>query len=252
MALHLFHGDCGEILPSVPTAGVDCIVTDVPYGVAFKSKATDYDDTEEAVFSRMPTWYAEWFRVLKEDSYLYVFTGVRNIERWICGAKDAGFTFKNIIATRSFNNSARVDTNFAFVFQPILVFAKGKGRVLNRFPFFRTSAAWLADERNVEKDEFNYNYPNFVPTDVAYGTEVFGSTAKKRDWHPNAKNAKLIAFLVCVSTERYDTVLDPFMGCGTTGEAALTYERHFIGIEKDSHWFDVARKRLEKTAPLFR
>jgi len=39
-------------------------------------------------------------------------------------------------------------------------------------------------------------------------------------------------------------VLDPFMGTGTTGIAALRSGRRFIGIEKDRKWFDVARKRI--------
>jgi DNA modification methylase len=42
-----------------------------------------------------------------------------------------------------------------------------------------------------------------------------------------------------------DTVLDPFMGAGTTGAAALHLKRHFVGIEKDSKYFSVAKDRVE-------
>ena len=42
------------------------------------------------------------------------------------------------------------------------------------------------------------------------------------------------------------TVLDPFMGSGTTGVACIRTGRKFIGIEKDARYFDIARERLER------
>lgn len=247
----LYCGKCEEVTPGFADGSVDCIVTDVPFGVSFKSKRTDYDDSEEYVFGMIAMWYAEWVRLLKEDSYAFVFTGVNHIERWIQSGKNAGLTFKNIIATRSFNNSARVARNFAFVLQPVLVFAKGKGRELNNVDFFRTSDDWLNDKRNEAKNPYSYNYPNFIETKDGFGTEVFGANVATRQWHPNAKNAKLCAFFIETATERGERVFDPFMGCGTTGEAALATERTFVGIEQSRKWYDVASKRLANVMPLF-
>ena len=52
-------------------------------------------------------------------------------------------------------------------------------------------------------------------------------------------------WLVDELTTEGETVLDPFMGSGTTGVACIRYRRKFIGIEKDAAYFEVARKRLE-------
>jgi DNA modification methylase len=58
----------------------------------------------------------------------------------------------------------------------------------------------------------------------------------------------LIQKLVEISSNAGDTVLDPFMGSGTTGVACVNTGRNFIGIELDKGYFDVARKRIEEAA----
>ena len=42
-----------------------------------------------------------------------------------------------------------------------------------------------------------------------------------------------------------ETILDPFMGAGSTGEAAMKMNRKFIGVEIDPHWFSIACERIE-------
>jgi len=62
--------------------------------------------------------------------------------------------------------------------------------------------------------------------------------------HPTQKSYKLLERIVLASTNPENMILDPFMGSGTTGVAALRHNRKFIGIEIDSNYFDVAEKRL--------
>lgn len=64
--------------------------------------------------------------------------------------------------------------------------------------------------------------------------------------HPTEKPLQLMASLVKVVTDRDAVVLDPFMGSGTTGAAAVQLGRKFIGIERDPEFFDMACKRLEQ------
>lgn len=70
-------------------------------------------------------------------------------------------------------------------------------------------------------------------------------SAQKPHGHPAEKPAKLIERILTVSCA--ETVLDPFMGSGTTGVAALRQGRKFVGIEMNEHWYNVACERLQKT-----
>lgn len=63
--------------------------------------------------------------------------------------------------------------------------------------------------------------------------------------HPTAKPLPLMKYLVDKATRLGDIILDPFMGSGTTGVAALQTGRQFIGCEIDPHYFALAHKRIE-------
>lgn len=63
--------------------------------------------------------------------------------------------------------------------------------------------------------------------------------------HPTPKPVALMLEIVADFTDAGEVVLDPFCGSGTTGVACLRLGRRFIGIEKDAHYAEVARERLE-------
>ena len=109
----LYNGDCLTVMKALDKSSVDCIITDPPYGVNFKNDF--YDDSEEFVAKQIPKWFKQWYRLLKDNSYLYLFVGVKTLHIWIQEGLNAGFVFKNIIATRSFNNGAiSPKNNFGF------------------------------------------------------------------------------------------------------------------------------------------
>jgi DNA modification methylase len=62
--------------------------------------------------------------------------------------------------------------------------------------------------------------------------------------HDTEKPVELMKILVTNSSQENDTVLDPFMGSGSTGVACMQTNRQFIGIEIDKNYFDVAQKRI--------
>lgn len=63
--------------------------------------------------------------------------------------------------------------------------------------------------------------------------------------HPTVKSSKLMSYLIKLITPPNGVVLDPFMGSGSTGVAALSEGVHFVGIEREREYFDIASKRLE-------
>lgn len=67
--------------------------------------------------------------------------------------------------------------------------------------------------------------------------------------HPNEKPLSLMEKLVLLCSNEGDTVLDPFMGSGTTGAACIKLGRNFIGIELDERFYAVAKNRIDNTQP---
>jgi len=68
---------------------------------------------------------------------------------------------------------------------------------------------------------------------------------KAKNIHPTVKPLKLMTYLITIGSRPDDTILDPFMGSGTTGVAAKILHRDFIGFEIDGNYFEIAQQRIE-------
>jgi len=89
--IQLHHGDCLDVLRTMPDASVDAIVTDPPYGLRFMGKKWDYDVPTTEV-------WAECLRVLKPGGHLLAFAGTRTQHRMAVRIEDAGFEIRDMIA----------------------------------------------------------------------------------------------------------------------------------------------------------
>jgi len=72
-----------------------------------------------------------------------------------------------------------------------------------------------------------------------------GNGSQGLNWHPTQKPVSLMEWLIATFTNEGDTVLDLFMGAGSTAVAARNLNRKFIGIEKELKYFDMAIERLK-------
>lgn len=88
--------------------------------------------------------------------------------------------------------------------------------------------------------EYTPKYTNWPMNVLQFNTE--------RGLHPTQKPAPLLEYLVRTYTNEGDTVLDNCMGSGSTGVACLRAGRHFIGMEKDPHYFQIAQERIKQEA----
>jgi DNA modification methylase len=78
----------------------------------------------------------------------------------------------------------------------------------------------------------------------------YGSVkAKQSNFHPTVKPIKLMSYLITLGSRPGDTVLDPFMGSGTTGIAAKELKREFIGIEREEEYLAIANARVLAVDP---
>ena len=89
--INLHHGDCLEVLRSMPDNSIDSIVTDPPYGLSFMGKRWDYDVPAVEI-------WAECLRVLKPGGHLLAFAGTRTQHRMAVRIEDAGFEIRDMIA----------------------------------------------------------------------------------------------------------------------------------------------------------
>ena len=69
---------------------------------------------------------------------------------------------------------------------------------------------------------------------------------KKKNLHPTQKPLEVMNYLIDLMTQPNDSILDPFMGSGSTGVACKNLNRNFIGIEKDEKYFEIAKNRIEE------
>ena len=120
----------------------------------------------------------------------------------------------------------------------------------NYYPqFLKPSMCWIF--WNKMQPNFSFSDGEFAYTSFYSKAKIYnyarGSTMQDGKFHPTQKPVKLIGQIIEDYTNIRDTILDPFMGSGTTGVACAMLNRNFIGIEIDKGYFDIAKKRIEDT-----
>ena len=131
--------------------------------------------------------------------------------------------------------------------------------VPGRWPFFRAAVLPYAVPgyigRKLGATELAYCFGEPLPS--APGRKVIPGIAPKaqpadrpNNGHPCSRALIHFQWLIKWWSLPGETILDPFMGSGTTGVAAVQADRHFIGIEKERKWFEIAERRLQEKPTL--
>ena len=207
----LWFGDCLELMKDIPDESVDMILTDPPFGMNFKSGFRNF---EKIINDNNLDWVDEFvegiYRISKNDTAHYMFTSFHNIDVFK-RAIEKKFKIKNLL-TWVKNNTSMGDLkgDFAPKTEFIIFFQKGRKLI------------------NGKRDSNVLEYKR---------------TGNKL--HPTQKPVDMLEFLIEKFSNEHDTILDPFMGSGSTGVAALNTGRKFIGIELDDKYFEIAKERIE-------
>lgn len=206
------HGDCLELMRDIPDGSVDVVLTDIPYGVVNRSsnglRNLDKGAADECSIPICATM-EHFIRIAKNS--IYVFCGTEQVSEIRRRMIEHGLSTRLIIWEKT-NPSPMNGQHIWLSGVECCVFGKRKGA-----PF------------NLHCENTVLRYP-----------------CGRNKLHPTQKPLDLITKLLIASTNKTDLVLDPFMGSGTTGVACANTGRRFIGIEKDDHWFEVARDRVEQ------
>jgi DNA modification methylase len=208
----LYQGDCYTILPTLPP--VDAVVTDPPYGISHApAKGADRKGKRVAASN---TWHAEshWDKELKPE-WMTLVSAAAPLVAWFGHWRMRG----------------QVEASMTLPLRGEIVWAKDchVGPPAPTAP--RDERIWLFSESGIKPTRF----------ETSVWDEPIIPTWNRKE-HVNEKPVKLMVRLV--SWLDAPTVLDPFMGSGTTGVACANLGRKFIGIEQDPAHFATACERI--------
>jgi site-specific DNA-methyltransferase (adenine-specific) len=217
----IYHGDCLDIMPTLEDKSVDMILTDPPYGMKYQSArrtaTPQFDKIEnDDTVDWLPVLLKECWRVLKDDSHVYMFCNDYAISDFRRAFELAGFKAKRTLVWVK-NNHTSGDLHGDYGNKTEFIVYAQKGRRLLR---------------------------------GGRDTNVLSFNRVSHLQHPTQKPVDLCEYLIGKSSNEGDTVLDPFAGSGTTGVACLNTGRKFILIEKDASYCEIIKNRIENHQPL--
>ncbi|HEX4294292.1 MAG TPA: site-specific DNA-methyltransferase [Rhizomicrobium sp.] len=247
----IIQGDCIEAMRALPEGCADLIFADPPYNLQLKnelrrpdnSKVDAVDDAWDQFssfadydkFTR--AWLAAARRALKDTGAIWVIGSYHNIFRVGATLQDLGFWILNDVVWRKTNPMPNFrGRRFTNAHETMIWAAKGEK---HSYTFNYEAMKALNDDLQMRSD---WNLP------ICSGNERL-KDADGGKAHSTQKPESLLHRVIVSSTKPGDVVLDPFFGSGTTGAVAKRLGRRFIGIERDSEYVKVARRRIASIVP---
>lgn len=210
---------------------VNHIITDPPYNISqdhnFNTlnnprKGVDFGEWDRGEFNLF-SWILPYSKLLEKNGSMIIFCSYRYISHIIdvLEDKDVEMVVKDILIWQKSNPMPRNINRRYVQDMEFAIWAVKKG------------AKWTFNKNN-EKPYMRsiFNYP-LVPK-------------SEKTAHPTQKSRKLMEEIIEIHTNKNDLILDPFMGSGTTGVAALNLGRNFIGIEIEKEYFEISKDRIER------
>ena len=242
----IIQGDCVDVLRTLPDASVDLIFADPPYNLHLQGDLMrpnqtlvdavndewDHFDSFAAYDAFTRAWLGECRRVLKDTGTIWVIGSYHNIFRVGSIMLDLGYWFLNDIIWQKSNPMPNFrGTRFTNATET-LIWAK-KSATQKKYTFNYHALKALNDDKQMQ----NVWY---IP--LCTGAERIKVDGRKA--HSTQKPEALLYRVILASSNPGDVVLDPFFGSGTTGAVAKALRRHYIGIEREARYVQIARRRI--------
>lgn len=256
----LYNDDCLNVLRSMPDCSVDMTMTSPPY-----DDLRDYGDGFTGFGPDV--WQPilrELFRVTKQGGVVVwvVADATKNGSetgtsfRQALFAMECGFNLHDtmIYSKPGFSAVGALATRYAPTFEYMFVFAKGKIATFNPIKDRPNKSFGMVKGGTIrQKDGTTKRISSEGKPYVAFGQRfnVWQINPTSTPGHPAPFPLALANDHIVSWSNQGATVLDPFMGSGTTGVACKNLGRNFIGIELDPTYFQIAQKRInpqEETA----
>lgn len=231
----LLKGDALELLEKVPAKSIDMIFADPPYNLSGKNHLTcksgrvancdkgEWDQIDN-IFEFNLRWLTECVRILKDEGTIWVSGTLHN-------HPSIGVILKRL---------------GLWIINDIIWYKPNAAPLLQRKRLApSTELIWLASKS--KKYYFNYDIAKKINSGKQMRNLWELSAPRHVTSHPTEKPEKLLERIILLGSREGDTILDPFMGSGTTGVVAKKLKRNFMGFEINKKYFEIAEKRIEKT-----
>ncbi len=204
-SVRLFHGDCLDVLPTLEAGSIDAVVTDPPYGMNNDVDSSRFTGGSEPL--RRGQGGGRFKTAIIGDCIPF------DPSRWLC--------FPKVILWGANHYAQRLPAGTTLVW--LKRYDKAFGTFLSD-----AEIAWSKGGCGV-----------YVFRDLSMKSNERGRL------HPNQKPLPLMVWCINRASIPGATILDPYMGSGTTGVACVRTGRKFIGVEIDEKYFDIAVKRIQ-------
>lgn len=208
----LYLGDCREA--DLGSGSFHAVVTDPPYGVAYVTNRRKVLDTPKMLANDgvAPLWSVSLMAdAVVDGGAVYLCTSLGVMGVWAASMAASGLRMKTpIIWDKTIWTAGDLEGDYGNQVEIALFAHKGR----HKLRAGRKANLWS------------------IPRPPA-------------GEHPTPKPVGLMSAMVENSTDRGDSVLDPFMGSGTTGVAAVRLGRRFTGVEVDPQYFEIACRRID-------
>ena len=239
---HITKKDCLKYLETIPDNSIDLIITDPPYFIGFDG-GEGWDSqwkTERDYLKWCNHWTNHLVRVLKPNRMMIV---------WGTLKTDTFLKYKLMLSlfdelrsqneiVWSYNWGGRTKNNFARKHEYAWCYSKG-----DKFLF---NDSEIRVERKVKKNlRTGKNHTQgTIPTCV---WEKNNHTTSKDHcgWHPTTKNLEILQRMIKAYSNENDTILDIFMGSGSTAIACKLTNRNYIGCETNNKYIKLMQERID-------
>ena len=244
----IIHGESLEILKKIPDKTFDLVFADPPYNMQIGEKLKRPDDSKVNgvndkwdQFSNFKhyddfskAWLKECKRILKDNGSMWVIGTYHNIFRLGYHIQNLNYWILNDVIWRKNNPMPNFKgTRFTNAHETLIWASKNKK---SKYTFNYQSLKCLNDDLQMRSD---WTLP------ICNGKERLKKNGKKV--HSTQKPEALLHRIILATTNKGDSIFDPFLGTGTSAVVAKKLGRKYFGIEKDKKYFSAAYNRINST-----
>jgi site-specific DNA-methyltransferase (adenine-specific) len=251
----LFNDDCLKILPTLADNSIDLVLTSPPY-----DNIRDYNNSSSWNFDIFKSIANELQRILINNGIIVWIVNDATINGSETGTsfkqalyfKEIGLNLHDTMIWEKETSPFQHNNRYINVFEYMFILSKGKPKTTNLIKDRKNKHGGTiihGTQRQKDGSLIPHSRNGFKIKEYGNRFNVWKINSEKANKtnHPAVFPLQLVSDHIKTWSNENNTVLDCFMGSGTTGIACKNLNRKFIGIEIDKKYFDIAKNRIEGT-----